>query len=144
MNDRKYKPDTNKLIASDFPESPWFDETVLQELSVLGSGPQFVRNLLDNFIIDGTRHVERIRKAGSHDYLEYREALHALKGSSTELGAARLVNICKKGEALKPYDIGSDKIQTLIGEIENVFELTTKAFNGISTNYYKSKPNKSE
>ena len=141
---KKYKPASNELIVSDFPESPWFDETVLQDLSMLGNGPQFVRDLLDNFIIDGTRHVERIKIAASHDYLDYREALHALKGSSTELGAARLVNICIKGEALKPYDMGSDKIKTLSRELDNVFELTTNAFNEISADRNRSNSDKSE
>lgn len=138
------KPVSNKRIAFDYPQSPWIDEAVLHELSMLGDEPNFLQNLLGIFVCDGTRHVEQIRKASSHDYLEYREALHALKGSSTELGATRLVAICEKGEALKPYDLGSDKIQALVVELENIFQHTAEGFTTFSANKSGPKADKSE
>jgi two-component system sensor histidine kinase RpfC len=61
------------------------------------------------------------------DYLGYREGLHALKGSATELGAEKLVELCQKCEALKPYDIGTDKIKTLVHQLEHDFTNTVSA-----------------
>ena len=63
------------------------------------------------------------------DYLEYRENLHALKGSATELGANKLADVCLEGERLKPYDMDSEKIRQMCLHIEEVFTQTVTAFN---------------
>lgn len=62
-----------------------------------------------------------------NDYLEYREVLHALKGSSIELGATMLADVCQQGERLKPYDIGTEAIKKNAAEIESVFLETSAA-----------------
>lgn len=130
---RGKKTDKQKLRSSpqemgnDFAESPWYDETVIHELSILGDDPKFIRSLVSNFVKDGNRHIAGITSAMQDDYLEYRENLHALKGSATELGANKLVEICLKGEALKPYDMGSEKIQSLCGQLEEIFNSTVAA-----------------
>ncbi|MCZ6667527.1 MAG: ATP-binding protein, partial [Gammaproteobacteria bacterium] len=112
-SNNRHKAAAGNLLGNDYPDSPWFNETILHELSLLGDEPNFIKDLVENFIGDGTRHIERISDAASHDYLEFREALHALKGSSAELGTNKLVDICLKCEALKPYDIGTDRIQSM-------------------------------
>lgn len=108
-------------------DTEWFNEKSLQNLSELGDKPEFIQSLVTNFIADGTRHIKNIKTACDNDYLEYREALHALKGSSTELDAGKLVAICLQAESLKPYDIGSEKILTLVEQIEDTFIHTSKA-----------------
>ncbi|MCZ6579120.1 MAG: ATP-binding protein, partial [Gammaproteobacteria bacterium] len=123
-SNNRHKAAAGNLLGNDYPDSPRFNETILHELSLLGDEPNFIKGLVENFIGDGTRHIERINDAASHDYLEFREALHALKGSSVELGANKLVDICLKCEALKPYDIGTDRIQSMVSEITRVFNLT--------------------
>ena len=115
--------------ANAVASSPWFDENVLQELSNLGDGFIFVQGLVRGFAKDGAKHIARIKECEDDDYPAYRESLHALKGSATELGAAALVNICLKGEALKPYDMGSDQIRYINREVEKVFNLTVAALN---------------
>ena len=140
----RHKATASNLIANDYPESPWFNETVLHELSLLGDEPNFIKDLVENFIGDGTRHIERITDAASHDYLEFREALHALKGSSAELGANKLVDICLKAEALKPYDIETDRIQTMVREITRIFKLTTEALSAAISSSSKFNPRGSE
>jgi two-component system sensor histidine kinase RpfC len=140
----RHKATASNLIANDYPESPWFNETVLHELSLLGDGPNFIKDLVEDFIGDGTRHIERITDAASHDYLEFREALHALKGSSVELGANKLVAICLKAEALKPYDIETDRIQTMVREITRIFKLTTEALSAAISSSSKFNPRGSE
>ncbi|MCZ6883429.1 MAG: ATP-binding protein [Gammaproteobacteria bacterium] len=143
-SNNRHKVAAKNLLANDYPESPWFNETVLHELSLLGDEPNFIKSLVENFIGDGTRHIERISDAASNDYLEFREALHALKGSSVELGANKLVDICLKCEALKPYDIGTDRIQSMVSEITRVFNLTAEALSTAVADSSKFNPGGSE
>ena len=107
-------------------ESPWYDEAVLRELSALGD-QNFLGNLIANFQRDGEQHIARIHAAIDNDYLEYREALHALKGSSVELGAKKLADLCGRGESLKPYDIGGEPMKKMAAEVERVFLQTSAA-----------------
>jgi len=71
--------------------------------------------------------MDIITSAVHDDYLGYRESLHALKGSATELGANKLVDVCQQGEALKPYDIGTDKIKKLSHQLNHHFTNTVLA-----------------
>ena len=129
-------------LHSNFAESEWFDNVVLHELDILGDDPDFIRTLLKNFEREGSQHVLNIKKSMYDDYLEYRENLHALKGSSTELGANRLVEICLEGEALKPYDMASEKINQMSLRIEEVFNKTVTALNNAVTEEQEVYPGK--
>ena len=100
---------------------------MLRELSNLGDGLAFIQRLVNGFSKDGARHIDNIKASEEDDYPAYRESLHALKGSATELGATELVQICLKGERLKPYDMGSDKVRELNSEVERIFNLTVTA-----------------
>jgi two-component system sensor histidine kinase RpfC len=116
-------------IRSNFTESAWYDSVVLHELDVLGNDPDFVRTLLRNFEKEGSRHISNVKVSMQNDYLDYRENLHALKGSATELGAHKLVEACLEGEALKPYDLNSDKMRKMCEHIEDAFNNTVNALN---------------
>ena len=108
----------------------WFDENVFQSLMMLGdSDANFIEKLVHSFIADGEKHVNRIDIAVYDDYLDLRESLHALKGSAAELGANQLVDICRRGESFKPYDIGTDKLFQLSGEIKSIYMNTVTALN---------------
>ena len=122
-----------KKLHSNFAESEWYNNVVLHELDLLGGDPDFLKILLRNFETEGSEHILNINTSMSDDYLEYREHLHALKGSATELGAARLVEICAEGESLKPYDLGSDKITQMCLRVEEVFNETVTALNSAVT-----------
>jgi len=132
-----------KRISSNFAESEWYNHAVLDELEILGNDPEFIPTLLKNFAKEGAKHISNIKIAIDDDYLEYRENLHALKGSSTELGAGKLVEICIQGEALKPYDLASEKIEKLSEELESIFNNTVTALNDAVTAYQKLFPSKS-
>ncbi len=116
-------------LRSNYNESEWFDNIVLHELYVLGDDPDFIKTLLKNFEKDGAQHVLNIKKSMYDDYINYRDKLHALKGSASELGANRLVEVCLEGEALKPYDMGSKKIEQMSERIAEVFDRTIAALN---------------
>lgn len=126
---REHQP----LVDSNFSESDWYDNLVLHELDILGDGPEFIRNLIKNFERDGAQHVLNLKKAMLDDYLEYRDSLHALKGSATELSAYKLVEICQEAERLKPYDLGSEKINQMCFRIEEVFNETVTALKNAVT-----------
>ena len=120
-------------IATTFPESEWYDNVVLHELDILGDDADFIKTLLRNFEKEGSQHILNIKQAMYDDYLEYRENLHALKGSATELGASRLVESCIEGESLKPYELGSETINQMCSNLEEVFNKTVTALNNAVT-----------
>ena len=125
-DDSVFRLDTDTRSKSD-----WYDDSVLRQLADLGEF-HFLENLLRNFERDGLKQVSRIQASIDSDYLEYREALHALKGSSIELGAKRLSALCAQAELLKPYDIGTDGIKKMAAEIEEAFLETTAALGNVS------------
>ena len=134
---------SRRQLQSNFIQSEWYDNIVLHELDILGDDPEFLSTLLKNFESDGLQHILNIKKAVYDDYLEYRENLHALKGSATELGAEKLVASCTEAEALKPYDMGSEKIIQMSQHIEKVFSSTVTALNDAVRIEQKAYPGKS-
>ena len=83
-----------------------------------------MHNLLDSFIEDGRKHLSIINEAVRDDYYQYRESLHALKGTSTELGAVTLANLCRQAETLKPAQINSAEMIELVETLNHVFDDT--------------------
>ena len=106
--------------------SPWVDKNSLHELSKLGGGEPFIQKLIVCFKEDGVKHIAIIKQAATDDYLRYRESLHALKGSSAEIGAMRLADLCREAELLKAFDIDSAEIHELSIQIENTFIKTVE------------------
>ncbi len=127
-------------VNSSFCESEWYERIVLDELDTLGGDPEFIVSLVKNFAQEGAKHVLTIKNSIDNDYLEYRESLHALKGAATELGAGKLVAICLEGEALKPYDLGSDQIYRLCSDLENIFNNTITSLKHAVTAYQQHLP----
>ncbi|MBL1321027.1 MAG: response regulator [Methylophaga sp.] len=119
------RPDEEKRAA----ENQWFDENIFQSLIMLDTDPAFISKLIKGFVYDGEKHIARIDNAINDDYLQLRESLHAMKGSAAELGATKLVDICRKGESYKPYDIGTEKMLRLSEDIETVYKNTVTALN---------------
>ena len=122
-----------RQLRCNFIESEWYDNVILHELDILGDDPDFVITLLKNFETEGSRHILNIKKSMHDDYLEYRESLHALKGSATELGANKLVSTCIEAEALKPYDMDTEKIANMCLRVESIFQATVTAINNAVT-----------
>jgi two-component system sensor histidine kinase RpfC len=110
-------------------DNEWFDPQVFQSLMMLDTDSSFIEKLVNGFIKDGEKHINRIDIAVYDDYLELRESLHALKGSAAELGAKQLVDICRKGESYKPYDIGTDTLFQLSEDIKLIYNNTVTALN---------------
>jgi two-component system sensor histidine kinase RpfC len=98
------------------------DEHKLDSLNELGSGPEFIKQLVEGFTRDGERLMEKLSRAVKHrDFPELRDAAHALKGTAAELGAVQLVDLCKDIEGLKPYDVVSEKPTALVRKVNDTF-----------------------
>jgi len=140
--DKPESGEPRRQLHSNFVESDWYDNVVLHELDILGDEPDFLKVLLKDFERDGAQHILNLKKAMYDDYLEYRENLHALKGSATELGANKLVEICIESESLKPYDMGSEKIDRMCQRVEEIFNRTVTALSSAVTVEHEVFPGK--
>lgn len=101
------------------------DEYKLNSLSQLGTGSDFVSQLVNGFSRDGERLMAMMRQAcDERDYPALRDAAHALKGSASELGGIELVQLCKQVEGLKPYDMASSKSADLVHDIDKTLSET--------------------
>ena len=120
------EPESNTRGTAD-----WIDGEIINELTLLGGGKHFINKLLQGFRFDGEKHVTIIKNSASDDYLSYRESLHALKGSATEMGAIKLVALCAKAELLKPDDIGKEGLLELCDQIEEGFVKTISILQSI-------------
>ncbi len=107
--------------------SPWFEADQLQRLVDLGGGRSFLRELVRGFQSDGQRHLRNLQSAMERDYPRFRDSLHALKGSATEMGARMLVRVCEQGEDIRPCDLGSAGLRELMRDLEETFHLTLQA-----------------
>ena len=104
------------------------NQQALNNLAKLGTGKEFIRDLVDGFKRDGEVLLKELDAASEEqDYLRFREALHALKGGATELGGVELVTLCEASERLRPYDMGSTEPANKVVEISNSFNRIAEA-----------------
>ena len=114
-------------------DNPWCNISTFHELTLLDNNPEFMKQLIESFEQDAQKHIRYIKNSMNDDYPQLRESLHALKGSSSELGAEKLSEICRQAEQFKPYDIGTEKLSLIIEEIELNYNKTVEALNTISS-----------
>lgn len=117
----------------------WCNRETLSELFLLDDNLDFMASLIKGFEVDGKKHIELIQSSINDDYLQFKDSLHALKGSSSELGAEKLSGLCLKGELFKPYDIGTEKLTQLSKEISNAYVKTIEALNNILSKAHADK-----
>ena len=99
------------------------DENVLQGLLRLGSGIEFFEELVASFGRDVNNLIKKMRRAVSElDYPVLQDSAHAMRGSASEFGACRLVNLCIRIRELKPYDMPGKKPAALLEEVEQTFD----------------------
>ncbi|MCW9089442.1 MAG: ATP-binding protein [Gammaproteobacteria bacterium] len=108
----------NKTIDF-YPVGP-LDQQTLDELANMGSGSEFILDLVEGFSSDSKSALMQAERALKElDYLEFREAIHALKGGAAELGGTELVQLCSKAEKLKPYDIAGHSAAACLNRIQH-------------------------
>ncbi|MFA7656491.1 ATP-binding protein [Acidithiobacillus thiooxidans] len=103
------------------------DESALQGIVDLG-GPEFLAEILRDFAQDGEQLLRVIQAAlQQEDYPDYQDAIHALKGSSMQMGAHTLLENCLQAEALKPYDMSGAEILNISAALQQTFHKTCRA-----------------
>ena len=104
---------------------PLVDHNVIKNLELLGSDRNFVVQLVQDYLEDGQPQLERMLKAGKAlEAFELRDAAHALRSSSAELGCQRLTSLCGQVERLKDYEVGSPQTSRLLEQVNRTFTLT--------------------
>jgi two-component system, sensor histidine kinase RpfC len=79
--------------AGDAP--PVLNTETLGHLESLGSSAAFVERLIGVFLADSGALLERMEQAlGGRNYHEFRNLVHAIKGSSASMGTDRLTRVC--------------------------------------------------
>lgn len=88
------------------------DETILENLGLMGGGQAFVRDLIESFNEDSKRSMVEIEKAlQAEDFVAWHNHLHMLKGGASDLGAHELARKCVEAERIKPFEIATQIAQ---------------------------------
>ena len=99
------------------------DESVLENLALMGGGQPFVRELIESFNADSKRSIREIERAlHTQDYSMWHDQLHMLKGGASDVGAHELARLCAEAERIKPYEITAslarDKLEIVKSALE--------------------------
>jgi len=93
-------------------DTPTLDYKIIQQISELSSENDFIISLINGFLVDTEKQLTLMEQYLSEKrYDEYRETVHALKGSSGSIGAMQLHSCCK--DERKSYKCDSDYIASL-------------------------------
>lgn len=88
------------------------DESVLENLALMGGGQPFVRDLIESFNEDSQRSMVEIERAlQAEDFGAWHNHLHMLKGGASDLGAHELASKCAEAERIKPFEITTQVAQ---------------------------------
>ena len=91
-------------------------------------GPEFLAEILRDFAQDGEQLLRVIQTAlQQEDYPGYQDAIHALKGSSMQMGAHTLLENCLQAEALKPHAMSGAEILNISAALQQIFHKTCRA-----------------
>lgn len=115
--------DTAEIETTQEADNSLIDESSIKQLIGLGDS-QFLNTLVESFKHDAMKHIKLIKHYCNNDYLGYRESLHALRGSATEMSAFRLAELCSAAEQIKPDQLGQVEVISRVDEIEEIFTQT--------------------
>lgn len=94
------------------------DSAVLDELrESVGDDPEFVADLIDEFLQDAPAQLESLRDAAmSGNATDARRAAHTLKGNGRTFGAIRLASLCHDAEAAA----GAGDLEALLSQLDEI------------------------
>ena len=97
------------------------DRRALQDLEDLG-GPDFVRELSDQFITDAAVLLARLAEAVSQqDEAAFRDEVHAMRSCAANIGARRVYRLCLDWRSMTATEIAADgasRLRQLQGEFD--------------------------
>ena len=101
------------------------DVAKLHALLDLGGDTRFFEELVTGFLRDSRRSLQKMAVAlQDRDYPMLREAIHALRGSASELGATHLVELCATLRTLKPFDLGTTRAAEMLNALQHAYTAT--------------------
>lgn len=84
---------------------PVLNLATLQEVQNLGYGSDFFYELVQGFIRDGNGVLDKMEDAlARHDFDDFRDAGHGLKGNAGSIGAVKLYKSCQQAERMSRDD----------------------------------------
>lgn len=116
-------------------ELPIFDPATLEQLGELidGDDTSFLSDLFESYLATAQDSIRSLRDDTDQEIL--RRAAHTLKGSSLNVGAARVADLCKHLEnqlrARRPEDL-SAQIDQIEKKVQQVHENYTAVITGMA------------
>ncbi len=122
------------------PGGDILDTEILQDITSLERGSDFLESLIMNFNEDSQNKFESLRSAATNsDWIRFRDILHALKGNAGSIGASRLASWCNHAEKLPVDQVTRD----LTALLENAQDEINKAAAALAM-FVKHRPNASD
>jgi two-component system sensor histidine kinase RpfC len=114
-------PDNFPILAQPPGDEIILNYATLAELERIGQDRMFVDGLLEGFIKDNNKLMERMEGAILLlKFEEFKEILHAIKGSSASIGAVSLRMTCHQLEKLTHGELKSDT-RAVLDAVRNAF-----------------------
>ena len=111
--------DVPDLLEESTPE---LDEAVIESLRELDDDGTFLPGLLRKFKEGVIEHLEAARQAiAMDDMVALRAAAHFLRGSSTNVGAQRMAELCREIEETDSPAQGDQNMATMVNETEKEY-----------------------
>lgn len=111
------------LFRQEQPESPAINAAKLDELEDLG-GPEFVEELLQQYILDAETLLDAISKSVSENDIDgFRNGTHALRSSGANIGADKVAELCLHFQRIErtEFDAKAEShVASLEAELERV------------------------
>jgi two-component system sensor histidine kinase RpfC len=106
-------------LRPDAAEPPVLNPKTLADLEMIGSGNRFMTELINGFIQDAEvllRQMEISLQGRNHD--EFKDLVHAMKGSAITLGAERLCRTCAgiTAQTTSEIDAGGVRVLKIVRE----------------------------
>ena len=99
------------------------DESVLENLALMGGGQSFVQELIESFNSESKRSLREIERAlHIEDFGMWHDQLHILKGGASDVGAHTLALVCADAERIKPYEITAALAREKLAKVKSALE----------------------
>lgn len=110
-------------------EATLLNENTLQRLAELGGEGDFINTVIQGFISESEQALEIMeRMLLEHDYTTFKELAHTLKGSSGNVGADAMFQICREISRLDHADM-QVYANGLLANAQDCFKATRLLFN---------------
>jgi len=101
---------------------PVVERRKLDDLRTLGSGPEFVTSLIEDFIADGDEIIRQLERAAeAHDSREFRELVHGLRGSAGYIGASQFYQLLLSLRGIDTHELTRNAGE-YVGRIKTEFD----------------------